>query len=121
MLQLKTVEQNGVATIYCRGRIVFGDEADDLRLAVLSLLKRTNRIVLHMSGVQTIDSGGLGTLVGIFISVRHRSGTVKIAAPSRKAREVLQITHLDTLIDIYATADEAGASFPRPKRIAAAG
>ncbi len=119
MLQLKTVEQDGVATVYCRGRIVFGEEADDLRLQVLSLLKRTNRIVLHMSGVQTIDSGGLGTLVGIFISVRHRHGTVKIAAPSRKAREVLGITHLDSLIDIYTTADEAAASFPR-KRIATA-
>ncbi len=85
-LRLDVVRQAEVAVVRCRGRIVFGQEVDELRLAVLSLLKQTNRVVLDLGGIEQIDSEGLAGLVGLFISARNRSGELKLADLSPKCR-----------------------------------
>jgi len=71
-LRLDVTRQMGVAVVRCQGRIVFGQEVDELRLTVLSLLKETNRVVLHLADIEQIDSEGLAGLVGVFISARNR-------------------------------------------------
>jgi len=119
-LRLELSRQADAAVVRCQGRIVFGQEVDDLRLAVLSLLKQTNRVVLHLAGVEQIDSEGLAALVGLFISARNRGGELKLAAPSPKCRDVLHVTRLDELFRTYKSEPEALASFrpagPAPAR-----
>ena len=100
-----------VAVVRCRGRIVFGQEVDELRLIVLSLLKETNHVVLHVAGVEQIDSEGLAALVGLFISARNRGGELKLADLSPKSREVLRVTQLDKIFEIYRSDAEAVESF----------
>jgi len=70
-LKLDFSRTEGIAVVRCRGRIVFGEEADELRRVTLGLLNETQRIVLNLARVEYIDSSGLGALVASFISARH--------------------------------------------------
>jgi len=110
-LNLDVSRTGDIAIVRCRGRIVFGEEADELRGVVLSLLKETKRIVLNFAWVGHIDSSGLGTVVASFISARHHGAEIKFAAVSPAARRVLRSTHVDRLFELYDSNDEAIKSF----------
>jgi len=118
-LRLDVTRQGDVAIVRCSGRVVFGQEVDELRLIVLSLLKENNRVVLHLAGIEQVDSEGLAALVGLFISARNRGGELKLADPSRKCRDLLRVTRLDEIFRVYKSEGEAIASF-RPGQAVAA-
>jgi anti-sigma B factor antagonist len=118
-LRLDVARQAGVAVVRGRGRIVFGQEVDELRLTVLSLFKESNRLVLHLAGIEQIDSEGLAALVGLFISARNRGGELKLCDLSSKTRELLRVTRLDKVFEIYQSEGEAVESFLLPKAAAA--
>jgi len=118
-LRLDVVRQADVAIVRCRGRIVFGQEVDELRLTVLSLLKESNRVVLQLAGIEQIDSEGLAALVGLFISARNRGGELKLADLSPKSRELLRVTRLDEILRTYKSESEAIASFRPAKAVTA--
>lgn len=119
-LECNSVMRGEIAVVYCRGRIVFGEEDDELRRVVLELLRQTRQIVLQLAWVTQIDSGGLGTLVGLYVSARNRDGEIKLAAVSQKVREVLQTTKLTELFDIQVSEEEAVAAFVAAKKVASA-
>ena len=64
-LKIEKRQVDGVSILSCQGRIMFGDEANALRDFLKQALTETPRMVLNLSGVTYIDSGGLGTLVGV--------------------------------------------------------
>ena len=118
-LKLDVSRTEDTAVVRCRGRIVFGEEADELRRVVLGLLNETKRIVLNLAWIVHIDSSGLGTLVASFISARNRGAEIKFAALSPKARRVLTSTHVDRLFEVYDSTEEAINSFhPQPEAAA---
>jgi anti-anti-sigma factor len=86
-LRLDVSKTNDIPVIQCRGRIVFGEEADELRGVILGLLKETHRIVLNLLWIENIDSTGLGTLVRSFISARRHGAEIKFAALSAIVRQ----------------------------------
>jgi anti-anti-sigma factor len=96
-----------IAIVRCRGRIVFGEEADELRRVILGLLNETQRIVLHLRWIEHIDSSGVGTLVASFISARNRRAEIKFAALSPKVRQVLRATNVDRFFEVYDSSEEA--------------
>jgi anti-sigma B factor antagonist len=117
-LNLDVSRTGDIAVVRCRGRIVFGEEADELRGSILSLLKETN-IVLNLAWVVYIDSSGLGTLVASFISARHHGAEIKFAALSPRARRLFTITKVDRIFEVYDSAEEAVKSFgPHPEAAA---
>jgi anti-sigma B factor antagonist len=118
-LNLDVSRTEGIAVVRCRGRIVFGDEADELRRIVLGLLNETQRIVLNFSWVDFVDSTGLGVLVASLISARHRGAEIKLAALGPRTREVLTTTKMDRLFEVYGSADEAVKSFRKHPKAAA--
>ena len=118
-LKLDFSRTEGIAVVRCRGRIVFGEEADELRRVTLGLLNETQRIVLNLARVEYIDSSGLGALVASFISARHRGAEIKLAALPPNVRDVLTTTKLDRLFEVYGSAEEATASFHPPPEAAA--
>jgi anti-sigma B factor antagonist len=85
---------------------------------VLSLFKETNRVVLHLAGIEQIDGEGLAAMVGLFISARNRGGELKLADLSSKTGEVLRVTRLNQVFEIYKSESEAVESFLRPKAAA---
>ena len=110
-LNLDIFRSEGAITIRCRGRIVFGQEADELRRTILSLLGESKQLVLNLAWVAHIDSSGLGTLVASFISARHHGAEIKLAGLSPAAERLLKTTSLDRLFEVYHSSEEAIQSF----------
>jgi anti-sigma B factor antagonist len=82
-----------------------------LRERIKSLLAGTSKIVVNLNRVESIDSGGLGILVGLLLSARNRGGDLKLVSPSEHVRGTLRQTRLDTIFRIYGNEDEALAAF----------
>jgi anti-sigma B factor antagonist len=117
-LNANTSKMDGVTVVYLSGAILFGEESASLRTLVKDQLDKSNQIVLDLGDVTYIDSGGLGTLVALYASARKIGGDIRLARVGRRAGEVLQITKLITLFEVFDKTESAVASF---KRAAAAG
>jgi anti-sigma B factor antagonist len=110
-LKIESHVTDGVAVVSCQGRIVAGEEATGLRQEVKHILPATGQIVLNVSGVTYIDSTGLGTLVGLYSSARAAGGDIKLCGLGQRFREVLQITKLATVFEVYDSEPQAVAAF----------
>jgi anti-anti-sigma factor len=111
VLRMQTEISGDVFILQCEGRIVFGDEGAALRERVGNMLIGTPRIVVNLEKVDHIDSGGLGILVGLFISARNRGGELKLVSPDEHVKDVLRRTNLDTVFKVYGNDGAAVAAF----------
>ena len=112
-LKIETRQADGVTIVSCQGRIMFGEEATTLREDLKRVLASSRQIVLNLAGVNYIDSGGLGTLVGVYSSARASGAEIKLTGLGQRLRDVLQITKLVTVFEVYDTEQEAIATFHR--------
>jgi anti-sigma B factor antagonist len=110
-LKLGTRMIDGITVVDCHGRIVFGDESLMLRESVKELLKTSRDIVINLADVNYIDSGGLGTLVGLYTSARSLGGMIKLANLTHRVGELLQVTKLLTVFEVFDGEDQAVRSF----------
>ena len=110
-LKLSTRTVDGILIVDCAGRIVFGEESAHLRDTVKKLITENNRLVLNLSGVNYIDSGGLGTLVALYTTARNAGGSIKLANLTQRVGDLLQVTKLVTIFDIYDNEEQAAQSF----------
>jgi len=111
-LKLTNREVDGVAVVALEGRIVLGEESNALRERVKSLLAANKKqIVLDMSNVTYIDSAGLGTLVAAHHSAKAQSAALKLCNLGAKFQEVLQVTKLLTVFDVFDNEAKAVQSF----------
>lgn len=100
-LSINTREVSHVTILDVRGRIVLGDEIEQLRMAVRGLVTEgKKKIILNLADVDYIDSSGVGELVGCFTTVRNAGGELKLLNLSQKVHDVLHVTKLYTVFDI---------------------
>ena len=103
---------DGILAIELSGRIVFGEESAHLREEVKrELAAGTRRIVLNLSEINYIDSGGLGTLVALHTSAQSTGAQIKLAGLTRRVGDLLQVTKLVTVFDVHNSEYEALESF----------
>jgi anti-sigma B factor antagonist len=100
-----------VLIVDCSGRIVFGEETIELRETVKKLIAQNGRIILNLAGVNYIDSGGLGTLVALYTSARSAGGSIKLANLTERVGDLLQVTKLLTVFEVYDSEKGALESF----------
>ena len=112
-LKLSVRVVDGVSIVDCRGRLLFGDESGALRDTVKNLLAESKHIVVNLAETTYIDSGGLGTLVGLYTSAQNSGGTVKLSNLQQRVTDLLQVTKLLTVFDVYNTEEEAVKSFTK--------
>ena len=113
-LKMTNREVDSVSVVALDGRIVLGEESNALREKVKSLIAEgKKKIVLNMANVTFIDSAGLGTLVAAHHSAKSQGAALKLAHLGAKFQEVLQITKLLTVFDVYNSEAEAVASFAK--------
>jgi anti-sigma B factor antagonist len=111
-LKFTSREVDGVSVLALDGRIVLGEESNQLREKVKALVAEgKKKIVLNMENVTFIDSAGLGTLVAAHHSAKAQGAALKICHLGAKFQEVLQITKLLTVFDVYNSEAEAVSSF----------
>jgi len=114
-LQLKLTVRtvNDIVIVDCAGRIVFGEESADLRDTVKMVITQSKRVVLNLAGITYIDSGGLGTLVALYTTARNNGGAIKLANLTQRVGDLLQVTKLVTIFDVYDSEQKAIDSFPK--------
>ena len=110
-LKLSTRDVNGVTIIDLSGRIVFGDEAAMLRDKVKSIIPTNSRVILNLSQISYIDSGGIGTMVSLFTSARAAGGDIKLVNLTKRVGDLLQITKLITIFETYDSENQALQAF----------
>ncbi len=90
------------------GRIALGEGSALLRKLIRDLLEGgKTKILLNLGDINYIDSSGIGELVSGFTAVRSRQGELKLLNLTKKVKDLLQITKLFTVFDVYT--DEATA------------
>ena len=113
-LKMTNREVDGVSVVALDGRIVLGEESNALREKMKSMIAEgKKKIVLNMGNITFIDSAGLGTLVAAHHSAKSQGASLKLAHLGSKFQEVLQITKLLTVFDVYNTEAEAVGSFAK--------
>ena len=87
-LKMTSKTDDGIVIIACSGRIVYGAESSLLREKIKKALLESNRIVLNLQNISYVDSGGLGTLVGLRTSAQNAAGTLKLANVTKRVSDV---------------------------------
>lgn len=107
-LKLSVRNVEGVTVLDLSGRVTMGEAAGSLRDAIKDLVgKEQKDLLLNMADVTYIDSSGLGELVGAFATVSNRGGRLKLLNLQKRVHELMQLTKLYSVFDIYE--DEASA------------
>jgi anti-sigma B factor antagonist len=112
-LRMSTRSLEGVLVVDCSGRLVFGEESASLRDSVKKLLAQSPQVVMNLREVNYIDSGGLGTLVSLFTTARNAGGAVKLARLSQRVGDLLQVTKLLTIFEVFDDEESAARSFKK--------
>lgn len=109
-----TIRQHvgGVTILAVRGKITIGMGDIELRNAVEQALDmRTDKLILNLSGVTAIDSSGVGELVSAYTTTSNRGCRLKLCELPLKVTDVLTITQLITIFEVYNSEAEAVESF----------
>src|SRR5262245_16842706 len=112
-----------ITVLTCSGRLVEGVESSTLQQHVDSLILESPYIILNLSGLEFIDSSGLGLLVRCLIRLESMHGLIRLCAASPRTAEAFRVTGLNTLFRVFDSEEDAIAGFyelPTGKRVAAA-
>ena len=111
-LDIQQKEHEGVTILDLTGRITVGPEASALREKVGALTTGgLKNLVLNLGGVNYIDSTGLGALVMCATTLRKNAGVVKLLNLTRRSIELLVMTKLATVFEIFTDEQDAVNSF----------
>jgi anti-sigma B factor antagonist len=111
-LDIQQHEREGVVILDLNGRLTVGSEASAFREKIAALIAAgTRNIVLNMERVDYIDSTGLGAVVMSATSARRQGGTVKLVNLTRRNIELLVMTKLATVFEIFTDVQDAVNSF----------
>lgn len=111
-MKATTRNVEGVEIIGLSGKITIGSGDSQLREVITNALNEgKNKILLDMGEVTTIDSSGIGELVGSYTTVANRGGKLKLLHLPAKLNELLHVTQLITVFEVYENEPEALKSF----------
>ena len=111
-LEIQQREREGIVILDLAGRITVGNEASLLRAKVGELTAGGSKnLVLNLARVDYIDSTGLGALVMIATTLRKSGGNVKLLNLNRRHIELLVMTKLATVFEIFADEQDAVNSY----------
>ena len=103
---------DGVEIISLQGKITIGAGDTQLREVINNAVSAgKTKILLDLSQVTTIDSSGIGELVGSYTTITNRGGKLKLLHLPAKLNELLHVTQLITVFEVYEDEKEAIASF----------
>lgn len=110
-LQIQQRNAGDVLILDLAGRITLGEGTERLREAVRGMATSRKNILLNLAGVEHLDSGGLGELVGSYSSVSAKGGTVKLLNPQKRITSLLLVTKLLSVFETFEDERVAIASF----------
>ena len=111
-MQIKQVTSGDVAVLHLQGKIMGGPDATSLHEKLHELIETgTRSVVIDLRDVDWMNSSGLGILIGGLSAIRKSGGDLRLASVTEKIEEVLRITKLDRVFDVYGSTEEAVTSY----------
>ncbi len=111
-MKIKDKSVDGVTVLELSGKIMGGPDHDLFQGHVRGLVEAGQvDLLLDMSDVDWVNSTGLGILVSGFTTIRKNNGRMKICKVSRRVDDILIVSGLKKVFEVYETRDEAMASF----------
>jgi len=110
-LSVETRNRGDVIIVHCQGRIVYRDEAAALSRVVGEILHKGSKVVLELSGVSSLDSAGIGEMALLQTWARDRQAELKCAGANTVVSTLLELTNLDSVLELHPTLDSALESF----------
>lgn len=111
-LKIEEDTLEGISILALQGRIVLGDGTDQLRDKVHEMIDAGRcRLIVNLSGVDYVDSSGLAVLISCTRNAQRKGGGLKLAHPSRRVKDILHITRLNTVLETFDTLELAKVSF----------
>lgn len=107
-VKLSTRQVGDVTVIDAEGRITLGEGSTTFRDAIRDLsAKGVKKILLNLADISYIDSSGIGEMVSSFTTVTNGGGQLKLLNLTKRVKDLLQITKLYTVFEVFD--DEAAA------------
>jgi len=100
VLRLQTSHEGDSTVIKCSGKLVAG-VADALRAEVKEFIPKSKRIILDLTDLEKMDSMGLGTVVGLYVSAKASGCDLVLVNLSKRVREMLRITSVWSVLEVY--------------------
>ncbi len=117
-LDIRQREREGITLLDLNGRITVGPAVTAFRTRMESLVRGgVKSVILNMAGVDYVDSTGLGALVVAHTSIRKAGGAVKLLNVNRRNIELLVMTKLATVFEIFTDEQDAVNSFFPDRKI----
>lgn len=117
-LEIHQRDNEGVVVLDLKGRITVGPEATALREKVAEVTAAGSKnLVFNLEHVDYIDSTGLGALVICATSLRRNDGNVKLLSLNRRNIELLVMTKLETVFEIFTDEQDAVNSYFPDRKI----
>jgi anti-sigma B factor antagonist len=111
-MKYSTEQLGSVTVVTLQGSLMGGPDAAALNARINELVDaRKTRVVIDLSGVQFMNSSGLGLLIGGAHALKSAGGGLKIAGASPKIVELFTITRLTSILENHPTVAEAVAAF----------
>jgi anti-sigma B factor antagonist len=111
-IQVTNRQVGDVTVVDVAGRITLGEGASALRENIRELVAKGNKkILLNLSDVSYIDSSGIGELVSAYTTVTNQGGTLKLLGLTKRVKDLLQITKLYTVFEVFESEPIAVRSF----------
>jgi anti-sigma B factor antagonist len=110
--KLTSRQVGDVTVIDAAGRITLGDGASSFRDTIRDLAAKGNKkLLLNLADVSYIDSSGIGEMVSGFTTVTNNGGQLKLLGLSKRVKDLLQITKLYTVFEVFDDETTAIRSF----------
>ena len=111
-LNIRERQAGDVTILDLEGKITIGEGSVSLRSAIRRLIEEgKKKILLNLAGVGYVDSSGIGELVSSYTTINREGGQLKLLKLTQKIRDLLGITKLLTVFDVYDDEAEALNSF----------
>jgi len=115
-VKLTTHQNGGVTIIKIDGKLTLGEGTSALRTKVRELVAGgSKQLVLDMAEVDYIDSSGLGELIGAHTTVTTAGGEMRLLHLAKRVHDLLKITKLYTVFEVFEDEAAAVASFTASK------
>jgi anti-sigma B factor antagonist len=111
-MQIEERRSGDVMILDLTGKLTIGDGDELLKDKINSLVQQGyTKLVLNLAGVPYIDSGGLGQVVRTYTTVKQHNGSLKLMNVTKRIEDLLAITKLLTVFDVFESEQEALQSF----------
>jgi anti-sigma B factor antagonist len=110
-LEIRETEREGVTILALKGRLTVG-EASSVREKVIELLPLGHKnVIFDLGNVDYIDSTGLGSMVICYTTIKKAGGTLKLLSLNKRNIELLLLTKLHTIFEVFSDEQDAVNSF----------